>query len=321
MQFLDILSILPSLYTKVLFLLLLSSLSLWVYVDSERRNFTGILWAIIIFLYPIILPVYLIIRPKAVIEFCSKCRRILPAGSKDCYFCSAMPVKGKKEDYPLRGFFRSYGYHFFLVIFRTLHNIAGLPFLYKKRFFPLILKLAGFYKVGKVHQIVITEGSKLDIPIKALTYGETSFYSAWKIFRFAGLSEKDVFYDLGCGTGNLVFFASILYGIEAVGIEAIPAFIDFSEIIKKELSFDKVSFIKGNFFEEDLSQGTVFFIVTIFFSVRERKKLAKKFKELPSGTKIITVSNKLEAPYLKVKEEMTGFFSWGFEDVYLHVRI
>jgi len=118
-----------------------------------------------------------------------------------------------------------------------------------------------------------------------------------------------------------VFFASILYGIEAVGIEAIPAFIDFSEIIKKELSFDKVSFIKGNFFEEDLSQGTVFFIVTIFFSVRERKKLAKKFKELPSGTKIITVSNKLEAPYLKVKEEMTGFFSWGFEDVYLHVRI
>jgi len=148
MQFLDILSILPSLYTKVLFLLLLSSLSLWVYVDSERRNFTGILWAIIIFLYPIILPVYLIIRPKISIDFCSKCRRILPAGSEECYFCSQEVLPdSEKGNYPLKGFFGRYGYHLFLVTFRTLYNLGGLRFLWRKNFFSLLLKL----EIGRAH--------------------------------------------------------------------------------------------------------------------------------------------------------------------------
>ena len=321
MQFFDILNILPSLYCKILFLLTLFSISLWVYIDGERRGFTGYLWAFIIFLYPVILPVYILIRPAYNIKFCKKCRRILPSNSDDCYFCrQEIPLGKDKDNYPLRGFWRSYGYHFFLVVFRTLYSFLSLKYFYKKRFLPLVFKLSSFYSLGRAHQIVITEGKELDMPLENLTYGETSFYSAAEIFSFVEMKKEDFFYDLGSGTGNIVFFANILYHIEAVGIDAIPAFIDHCNRIKKDLSFDKVTFIKGNFFEEDLRKGTVFFIVTTLFSSKEIKKLTEKFKKSRRGTKIITVSRKLKAPYLKLKGERNIFFSWGFENVYLHVR-
>jgi len=324
MQFLDILNILPSLYLKILYLLLLINVSLWVYIDAERRRYTGWLWGLAIFLYPIILPLYFIFRPKKYfIEFCRKCFRIKPADSEDCYYCT-LGITSEKESpsFPLKGTIKLYLYHFFLVFLRSYFQLAGFySFFFEKKFLSLNFKLSLFYPLGRAHQIVITEGSKLNIPVKSLTYGETPFSSAAKIFSLAEMGEDDIFYDLGSGTGNIVFLANILYDIEATGIEILPSFIEYSNKIKKSLYLEKVSFIEGDFLEEDLSRGTVFFLVATLIEPILMKKIAKKLKKSPVGTKIITVTRKFKASHLKVKTSEKVFFFWGYDDVYVHERV
>ncbi|HPZ08850.1 MAG TPA: methyltransferase domain-containing protein [Candidatus Eremiobacteraeota bacterium] len=320
MQFLDVFNYLPG-KGKIIFLFVMILLCLWVYFDAEKRGISGLLWAGIVFLFPMVFPVYLIIRPKYFIAFCKNCYRILPRDSINCYFCKkGIPLE---RDYPptMTGFFRRWVYQVFLDITRTYHQIVGIGlFFFKKKFLMLNIKLLSFYSWGTCHQLVATEGPNIDIPIDTLTYGETPFLSAWKIFALASLDKKDVFYDLGSGTGHIVFFCNILYGIKSVGIDAITGFIDYSNKIKEALSFDNVTFWEGNFLDADFSEGTVFFIVSTVFDPVTRAELAEKFKTSPVGTRIITVTHIMDVPHLKVIGKGRVFFSWGYEDVYLHVR-
>jgi len=312
MQFLDILKLLPD-TGKVIFIILLLSLSAWMYRDAEKRGIRGWLWASIIFLFPMLLPVYIIVRPKHFIAFCKKCYRILPEDSSECYFCKeAIPDGGGLSSATGIEVFQRYLNGFLLDLCRTSDYFMGLClFLFKKKFFLLNINLSSLYSWGTCHQIVATEGRYRDIPINTLT----------KIFTLAGITKEDVFYDLGSGTGNVVFFANILYGIEALGIDAIETFIDYSNKIKKALSFDKVTFIKGNFLEADFSKATVIYTVSTAFDINTRKNLAEKFKETAGGTRIITVTHRLDVPHLEVKAEKRILFSWGYENVYFHVRL
>ena len=48
---------------QIIGLIILLAIAFWVYKDAESRGMSGILWAILVFLFCIIaLPVYLIIR-------------------------------------------------------------------------------------------------------------------------------------------------------------------------------------------------------------------------------------------------------------------
>jgi len=322
MQFLDILKILPGNW-KLVFIFLTFLFSIWIYRDSSKRGLSGPLWSAIIFFFPMMIPVYIIVRPKHTIAFCEKCFRILPRGESDCYFCEkGIPQDEEPDDYTLKGFMIRSMWQVFLDICRTYYQFIGfIIFFFRRKFVLLNLKLLAFYSWGMCHQIVATEGRNMDIPINTLTYGETPFFSAWRIFSLAGLNKKDVFYDLGSGTGNVVFFCNILYGIEASGIDAIPTFIDYSNKIKEALKFEHVNFIEGNFLLEDFSKGTVFFIVSTVFDPDTREKLAEKFKEVSPGTRIITVSHVFDVPHLKLKATEKMFFSWGYETIYLHERI
>ena len=321
MQFFDFFQTL-SVTGKIIFIIILLFISVWTYIDSEKRGLRGWMWSAMIFVFPILFPVYIIIRPSNFIAFCKDCNRILPKNSDECYFCKhGIPDRGGGPPGSILLSLRRYFLRFLLDICRTATYFMGLfVFLFKRKFLRLNMKLISFYPWGKCHQIVATEGRDRDIPINTLTYGETLFFSAWKVFVFAGMTGDDVFYDLGSGTGNVVFFANILYGIKAVGIDAIDTFIDYSNKIKKDLSFHKVTFIKGNFLEQDLSEGTVFFTVSTAFDPETRAGIAEKFKSLPKGTKLVTVTHQMDCPHLEVKARHRILFSWGYEDIFLHIR-
>ena len=48
---------------QIIGLIILAAIAFWVYKDAETRGMSGILWAILVFLFCIIaLPVYLIMR-------------------------------------------------------------------------------------------------------------------------------------------------------------------------------------------------------------------------------------------------------------------
>ena len=125
MQFLDILNSLPGDW-KLVFILLIFFMSLWVYRDSSNRGLSGPLWSAIIFFFPLMLPVYIIVRPKHTIVFCGKCFRILPRDSSDCYFCEkGIPDEDTGEDYSIKGFIVRSLWQFFLDICRTYNQFLG----------------------------------------------------------------------------------------------------------------------------------------------------------------------------------------------------
>ncbi|WP_100182588.1 class I SAM-dependent methyltransferase [Candidatus Nitrosotenuis aquarius] len=119
-----------------------------------------------------------------------------------------------------------------------------------------------------------------------------------EIFKFAGLGANDVFYHLGCGTGNSLQIAAKEFGARAVGIDNDPEKISQ---IKKD---PKIIALHQDITDADLSDAT---IVLFWFSDEAIiAKMLEKFSNLRPGCKIITIfdplpgviPNKVRFPYL-----------------------
>ncbi len=115
---------------------------------------------------------------------------------------------------------------------------------------------------------------------------------AWKkdlprIFKLADIKPGQVFYELGCGDGRLIFYASKVCQAKAIGLEiSLPMFLicKFRQILKRDKN---VTFKYKNLFKQNLSDADVVY----FFGMPDKisKKLKKKLEnELKPGTRVIS---------------------------------
>jgi SAM-dependent methyltransferase len=103
----------------------------------------------------------------------------------------------------------------------------------------------------------------------------------------AGVTSRDIVYDLGSGDGRIVIAAAKKYGAHAVGIEIDPKLIqEAQENARKAGVSDSVRFINADLFEADIHEATV---VTLYLledlNVRLRPKL---LRDLKPGTRIVS---------------------------------
>jgi hypothetical protein len=78
------------------------------------------------------------------------------------------------------------------------------------------------------------------------------------MLRTAEVTDKDAFYDLGCGDGRIVISAASKYGAHWVGVDINPIRIKESKRnARKSGVSQKVTFIEQDLFKTDLSQATV----------------------------------------------------------------
>ena len=108
-----------------------------------------------------------------------------------------------------------------------------------------------------------------------------------KMLEMAHVTENDVIYDLGCGDGRIVITAVKKYGARGVGIDINPLRIDESKknALKEGVS-DKVTFIKQNLFEADISEATV---LTMYLLPKINLQLRPKlFRDIRPGTRIVS---------------------------------
>lgn len=107
------------------------------------------------------------------------------------------------------------------------------------------------------------------------------------MLKLAGVTAKDVVYDLGSGDGRIVILAAQKYGARGVGVEIDPKLVEVSRHIARESGVaDRVSFIEGDLFTADISQATV---VTLYLSTSVNARLEPKLrKELHPGTRIVS---------------------------------
>lgn len=106
------------------------------------------------------------------------------------------------------------------------------------------------------------------------------------MLRIAGVTEKDVVYDLGCGDGRIVITAAKL-GALGVGVDLDPVRVEES---RKQARLAGVSgrarFLQGDFFNTDLSEATV---VTLYLLTSLNVKLRPKLKkELKPGSRVVS---------------------------------
>jgi len=171
------------------------------------------------------------------------------------------------------------------------------------------------------YAISTREGSRVNLKKENLIYGETPYFSIYKILKYINPTKDDIFYDLGSGRGSVIFFINIYLKIRAIGIEIIPSFVKNSNHIKAKLNLQNIEFLHGNFLDYDINDGTIFYIAGTCFDDDIVEKIVQKVKEFKTGTWVISLSYPLNSPYLKVEKTFVLPYSWGKGTVYIHRKI
>ena len=128
------------------------------------------------------------------------------------------------------------------------------------------------------------------------------------MLKLAGVTSKDVVYDLGCGDGQIVTAAARDFGATAVGIDIDPVRVkEATERITKAGVQNKVKILNEDLFTADISQATV---VTLYLLQTLNEKLIPKLnKELKPGTRIVSQTFTMGENYPPEKTETAGYTS------------
>jgi ribosomal protein L11 methylase PrmA len=106
-------------------------------------------------------------------------------------------------------------------------------------------------------------------------------------FKLAPVSSSDVVYDLGSGDGRLLFAALENGAGRCVGIDIDSKKVNGAKALAREKGLDsKVTFIEGDFLDQDLSEATV--ILCYLFPEALRALRPKFERELKPGTRIVS---------------------------------
>jgi SAM-dependent methyltransferase len=118
-------------------------------------------------------------------------------------------------------------------------------------------------------------------------YQPTPRASVEMMLRFAEVSAHDTVFDLGAGTGAIVFRAARTYRARVVGVEVEPIRVLVLRLRRRfGAARDRISIRWGNLFALDFHDATV---VTAFLWPGAMARLRPKFEaELPSGARVVS---------------------------------
>ncbi len=136
------------------------------------------------------------------------------------------------------------------------------------------------------------------------------------MLQLAGVTRKDVVYDLGCGDGRLVITAARKFGARGVGIDIDPERIAESVANAREARVTRlVRFRNEDLFTADIHKATV---VTLYLWPWINLKLrAKLWKELKPGTRIVSHFHDMGqwAPQKQIEVEGHRIYLWTVPEV------
>ena len=120
-----------------------------------------------------------------------------------------------------------------------------------------------------------------------MLYLPTPQHAVQAMLRLAGVTAKDVVYDLGSGDGRIPIAAAQLHGARAVGIELDIRMLELSRCNARAAGVGAlVEFRQQDLFKADLREATV---ITLFLFPELNMRLrGKLLAELRPGTRIVS---------------------------------
>lgn len=106
------------------------------------------------------------------------------------------------------------------------------------------------------------------------------------MLKVAKVGKNDVLYDLGSGDGRIPVTAAKRFGTQGVGFDIDPQRIEEANANAREQGVtDKVRFVQGDLFEQDLSKATV---ISLYLLPTLNMRLRPTLLALKPGTRIVS---------------------------------
>jgi len=162
----------------------------------------------------------------------------------------------------------------------------------------------------------------LDVP-----YEPTSYGIAGEMLNMAGVTSKDLIYDLGCGDGRIVILAAKERGTRGIGVDLDPERIRESKENAKSAGVTHlVRFYQQNLFDTDIRKATV--VMLYLYPEVNIKLRPKLLQELKPGTRIVSHSHTMgdweddathrveghDLHFFVVPANLTGTWRWDEPD-------
>ena len=107
-----------------------------------------------------------------------------------------------------------------------------------------------------------------------------------RMLQMADTGPADLVIDLGSGDGRIPVMAAKRFGARGLGVEFDPDLVAYSNrLAAREGVAGRVTFLRQDLFETDLSQGSV---IAMYISPAVTLKLRPKLLALKPGTRIVT---------------------------------
>ena len=100
--------------------------------------------------------------------------------------------------------------------------------------------------------------------VEMIHYESTPVSAVLELVDRVPLTRCDRFVDIGSGLGQVVLLVHLLTGVEAVGLEVVPAYVEQARGEAERLGVEGVSFSEGDARSADLCGGTVYFLFSPF---------------------------------------------------------
>jgi SAM-dependent methyltransferase len=134
-----------------------------------------------------------------------------------------------------------------------------------------------------------------------------------RILRLANLQPSEKFYDLGCGDGKVVFYASQNSEAKVIGFEAAWPFFIYAKI--KQLIFPRpnLSILLKNLYKVDLRDADCIYVFGTPKTINQKLE-PKLSKELKPGSRVISYA----FPFTKWTPELIDKPKPDDIDIYLY---
>ncbi len=168
----------------------------------------------------------------------------------------------------------------------------------------------------------------------SLTYGEVTPEAVETMLSQVTAKDGEVFYDLGCGTGKAVIFAAFLHNFaRCVGIDLVWDLwqaadqvraryeTEIQPLFPAERQGQQISFINGNFLEQDISDADIVFTHCTCFGEDLMQGITAKVEQLKPGARVITVTKSLLSPVYESLGSLPYRMAWGESTLHFHRRV